>query len=322
MDLRPEDFNHPYSPYDIQLEFMRALYNCLEERKVAIFESPTGTRNTFQGIVDKTTRDEGEPEWMLEFAKRESSRAITDKKKELEERLANIRQEEEKLRAARENLESHRKRQKTSTSSTDLDVQNEDYFALDDYDSENEDRMISKQQPEHPTGLSASTLELLEHFQGKIPSRTQGEDDGDDCVKIFYCSRTHSQLTQFVSELRRIVLPSSIPKELELGFVEEELEERVKHLPLGSRKNLCINPRVASLENQTSINERCLDLQQPGVAAERKCPFLPSKKEEVPLFRFRDHALATVRDIEDLGKLGKKIAANIYYTIDNVRAEV
>ncbi|KAA8645507.1 DNA helicase [Aspergillus tanneri] len=224
MDLRPEDFNHPYSPYDIQLEFMRALYNCLEERKVAIFESPTG--------------DEGEPEWMLEFAKRESSRAITDKKKELEERLANIRQEEEKLRAARENLESHRKRQKTSTSSTDLDVQNEDYFALDDYDSENEDRMISKQQPEHPTGLSASTLELLEHFQGKIPSRTQGEDDGDDCVKIFYCSRTHSQLTQFVSELRRIVLPSSIPKELELGFVEEELEERVKHLPLGSRKNL------------------------------------------------------------------------------------
>ena len=44
MDLPPENsnFNHPYSPYDIQLQFMRALYTSLEEGKVAVFESPTG----------------------------------------------------------------------------------------------------------------------------------------------------------------------------------------------------------------------------------------------------------------------------------------
>lgn len=38
----PEDFHHPYSPYDIQLQFMKALYASLEESKVAVFESPTG----------------------------------------------------------------------------------------------------------------------------------------------------------------------------------------------------------------------------------------------------------------------------------------
>lgn len=38
----PEDFHHPYSPYDIQLQFMQALYACLEDAKVGVFESPTG----------------------------------------------------------------------------------------------------------------------------------------------------------------------------------------------------------------------------------------------------------------------------------------
>lgn len=42
MELQGEDFHHPYTPYDIQLEFMRSLYSCLEDDKVAIFESPTG----------------------------------------------------------------------------------------------------------------------------------------------------------------------------------------------------------------------------------------------------------------------------------------
>lgn len=37
-----ETFNHPYQPYDIQLDFMRALYDCIEQGKVGIFESPTG----------------------------------------------------------------------------------------------------------------------------------------------------------------------------------------------------------------------------------------------------------------------------------------
>ena len=56
--------------------------------------------------------DDGEPEWMLEFAKRESSRAITEKRKELEERLAKTRLEEEKKqRSAIESRERPRKKQ-------------------------------------------------------------------------------------------------------------------------------------------------------------------------------------------------------------------
>lgn len=42
MDLSKRDFHHPYKPYDIQLQFMNALYDCVEDGKVGIFESPTG----------------------------------------------------------------------------------------------------------------------------------------------------------------------------------------------------------------------------------------------------------------------------------------
>ncbi|GES65568.1 ATP-dependent DNA helicase-like protein [Aspergillus terreus] len=332
MEPSEDTFHHPYSPYDIQLQFMRALYACLEQGKVAVFESPTGQyslgkslslicgsltwlrdhkRRAFQETIDNTTCDDGEPEWMLEFAKRESSRAITEKRKELEARLAKSRQEEERQRKALENPGAPRKRQKFDVQAST--AQDEDQFALDDYDSEDEERG-STNRIDHASGLSTSTLELLERFRGKIASQSKDNDDGDDEIKIFYCSRTHSQLSQFASELRRVTVPSSIPKDLDIGpSGEESLEERVKHLSLGSRKNLCINPRVTALENPTAINERCLDLQQPGVSAEQRCPYLPSKEDEAQLLKFRDHALATVKDIEDIGKLGKNMGLCPYY---------
>lgn len=37
------DFHHPYTPYDIQETFMSTVYQVLEDGKVGILESPTGT---------------------------------------------------------------------------------------------------------------------------------------------------------------------------------------------------------------------------------------------------------------------------------------
>ncbi len=40
----PGEFPFPYAqPYEIQLNFMKALYKTLELKKIGIFESPTGT---------------------------------------------------------------------------------------------------------------------------------------------------------------------------------------------------------------------------------------------------------------------------------------
>jgi len=127
--------------------------------------------------------------------------------------------------------------------------------------------------------------------------------------QIFYCSRTHSQLTQFINELRRVNFPPSIKDD---KFKETDIED-LKHLTLGSRKNLCINPKVNKLGSVTAINERCSELQQSSTAKEHKCVFLPNKENQTLVNTFRDHALASLRDIEDMAGLGKQICICPYY---------
>ncbi|KAK6596950.1 ATP-dependent rna helicase chl1 [Botrytis cinerea] len=94
---------------------------------------------------------------------------------------------------------------------------------------------------------------------------------------------------------------------------KEPLHEHLKHLTLGSRKNLCINPKVNKLNSVTAINERCAELQQSSTPKEQKCPHLPNKDNKSLVNTFRDHALATIRDIEDMGSLGKEISICPYY---------
>ncbi|KAJ5154120.1 uncharacterized protein N7500_009559 [Penicillium coprophilum] len=306
---------------------MQALYTCLEESKIAVFESPTGTgkslslicgsltwlrdhkRKAFQETVD-ATYDDDEPEWMIEHAKRESRRAITEKRQEFEARLAKIR-EEERLKS-QDSADRPRKKQRLDDSASE--PVDDDQFVLDDYDSDT-DNPNKQIKSANSDGLSASTLALLERFQGKFSANKEKEDDGDDEIKIFFCSRTHSQLSQFAGELRRVTFPSSIPSEIDPESKNDlsKLEEKVKHLSLGSRKNLCINSKVRALENNTAINEKCLDLQQAGVAADKKCSFIPSKDDEALALEFRDHTLATVKDIEDIAQVGKKLGICPYY---------
>jgi chromosome transmission fidelity protein 1 len=51
---KSHDFYHPYTPYAIQETFMETVYQVLEEGKVGILESPTGTVGAKSAL---TTRD-------------------------------------------------------------------------------------------------------------------------------------------------------------------------------------------------------------------------------------------------------------------------
>jgi chromosome transmission fidelity protein 1 len=57
------------------------------------------------------TADDDEPEWMLEYAKKERTQALTQKWRELEERLARIRKEEERRRKLAQNAHRPSKKQ-------------------------------------------------------------------------------------------------------------------------------------------------------------------------------------------------------------------
>lgn len=47
-----KQFGFPFEPYNIQKEFMEALYNVLDQGKVGIFESPTGTVRSISNFVE------------------------------------------------------------------------------------------------------------------------------------------------------------------------------------------------------------------------------------------------------------------------------
>lgn len=144
-----------------------------------------------------------------------------------------------------------------------------------------------------------------------------GKEDMEptDQTKVFYCSRTHSQLTQFIHEIRKVKLrPASWLGTAVQSSIDEQTDPpAVKHLPLASRKNLCINQKVLKLSSAVAINERCLELQQQDIPQDHKCTFLPNKENESLVNDFRDHTLAKIRDIEDLGSIGKSIGICPYY---------
>lgn len=175
-------------------------------------------------------------------------------------------------------------------------------LVLDDYDSDQE----RNSRASGDASLSSSTLALLERLQ---PAKsTNSKDPEESRTRIIFCSRTHSQLSQFVNELKRISLPSAAS--------DTGDEETIKHIPLGSRRNLCINPKVARLSSTTAINERCLELQKTGVSQDHKCEFLPSKVSSEDTERvdtFKDNAIAQIQDIEDIAALGKRMKLCPYY---------
>lgn len=131
-------------------------------------------------------------------------------------------------------------------------------------------------------------------------------------MQIYYTSRTHSQLTQFISELRRPAFPPSIPTEMvSSGSEETPKTETVKQIPLSSRQKLCINPSVARLGSLSAINDRCTELQQSKT--KDKCSFMPNAENLKQTHEFRDAALATIPDIEDLHRVGKELQVCPYY---------
>ncbi|XP_066907954.1 ATP-dependent DNA helicase DDX11 isoform X2 [Halyomorpha halys] len=231
----PADFNFPFSPYTIQTDFMKNLYTAIEERKLGIFESPTGTekqkKKVFHSVKDNST-----------------SNLPTD---------SNIPKTNE------------------ITEFTDED-------AL-----------------------------LLDEFTDSITSEesSEEEDEIDDKfidTKIIFCSRTHSQLSQFISELKKTVFAN-----------------HTRVAPLASRQSYCINKDVNKYHSVSLVNEKCLQLQRNNKAKvtlkgefgekikQKKCGSgCPKMKGVTDL---GEQLVATILDVEELKTMGEKTGSCPYY---------
>lgn len=285
-----------------------------------ICSSLTWLRNTQEDALQNQAtveEDDDDPSWVAEHAQKEKRTAVLEQKSQVEARLRHIRAKELRQKQHYENGEPNTKRMKSSEAGKTLKMDDEAQFELDEYNSDDENiNANATAQLPSDQGLSSTSLQLMQQLGLTFKPSAENEDLlPTDELKVFYCSRTHSQLTQFVQEVRRVDLPVSswtIGQEDPRADNSDE-KPIVKHVPLGSRKNLCINPKVSKLGSAPAINERCLELQQPGTPRNQKCRFVPNKENETLVNDFRDHTLAKIRDIEDLGSLGKKIGICPYY---------
>ncbi|TVT97376.1 hypothetical protein EJB05_57375, partial [Eragrostis curvula] len=173
-------------------------------------------------------------------------------------------------------------------------------FLLEDYESEDEDGTRRGSGKRSHCGSSSSS---------------EGEDEDEEeeeevTPKVYFTSRTHSQLSQFVGELKKT-----------------EFAGLLKTVCLGSRKNLCINKDVLKLRSVNRINERCLELQKNKknskikVEGEKRkvsqaktscgCPMLRNRSLQK---EFRSEVSNEgALDIEDLARVGKRIGTCPYY---------
>ncbi|KAI9141155.1 helicase C-terminal domain-containing protein [Paraphysoderma sedebokerense] len=227
-----------------------------------------------------------------------------------------------------------------------IDNASDDEFLVDEYTSDVEDgcgKSIKGSNnvgggSNEETGLSKETLDLLRRFGDtadsenefdSMPSKTRkpkifrrkkdhraaaidSDSDSDaEVPKIYYASRTHSQLSQFINELKKTSYSYSPSMDIDIPFTEtkgelqlenktEDQSSDVSNSPprdgvegersprtytiyttsLGSRKTLCINQKLIdkSKGSLIKLNDYCIDLQKgssksknKGKAAEDSC---------------------------------------------------
>lgn len=336
----PHAFPFPFQPYGIQLDLMRKLYEALELGKVGIFESPTGTGKSLSLICGALTwlknfeeqkqrelnailggqslsekeisiKQEGGlqenctgDDWISEFARKQE---LEEKAKKLKDEQEQRLRREAKLQQLKNNLRPNPvvKRKRNS-----LDDQFEELF------KDASEELKKKFEFELASGDTGEVDEADDDFvvaeyvsdddSAEENKKAMVEDNKEEHVtKIYYCSRTHSQLAQFVREVQK-----------------SPFRDQTHVVTLGSRQNLCINEAVKRLKSLSLVNDRCIELQKnksvtkatdgDKVTKKQKCSGCPFYKQEA-VIEFRDRILIEIKDIEQLVTMGKQVKACPYY---------
>ncbi|XP_031369791.1 ATP-dependent DNA helicase DDX11 isoform X3 [Apis dorsata] len=306
-----EEFPFPFSPYLIQNQFMKELYKCLENAKLGIFESPTGTGKSMSIIC-------GALKWLFDYEEQQRNQLTTaiseldqqikqcndssinwfvvqsqqielnNKRQILQTKLNNIFQYEQKKNTLKEITRNIYNKKKNSYKNMINSIKKKDETD-NSIDKNNENEKIEEEL-------------LLEDMQYLENSEDEDKEEVYENTKIFFCSRTHSQLSQFIGELKK-----------------SPYSKNVSVVTLTSRQNYCINKNIKKLKHLNLINECCLQLQRKKTTVKdekdlkrRKiatsCPFIPGNQDLL-----LGEILIQIQDIEEIVQKGESLKTCTYY---------
>lgn len=313
---RSRRFHFPYpTAYEIQLALMTALFEAIEQGKFGVFESPTGTGKTLSllcstltwlrmnrqrheigEMVSAAQQDYEEPDWVVAHDEAKQRHALQQQEEQL---LANLKIARERLAEQRQR-ELHRHPAKRSR--REVDPPSDDDFLPADYEGEKTSRtMWPSTAASTDAFLTPEVRSMMQAYEASLHPGSVAEEP-ETRPKIFFASRTHTQLAQLVQEL----------KKTPFGHADEP----VRCIGLGSRQHMCIHEGVrrwGRMFGTEAMNERCLEMMEGRKA--KRCEFLPTHDAagQAQLGSYRDHALAEVQDMEELVQLGKQMHTCPYY---------
>lgn len=325
-------FSFPFKPYPQQESLMQNIYECINSRSIGCFESPTGTGKSLSTIcaaltwnIEEETRiianmelrqqistEEKDFDWLSAYlqpqttTKDSSPIASMDKYKEAVQiyrralqGIATTRTPSRKIPWSLSSSTGSATIRVDSSSSKTAAISSylEDEFILNPYYSDDENSSNFK---------SSSPNEDADDGNAFILNDEEDAWETLGLPQIYYCSRTHTQLAQFVSEIKKTPF------------------KNVRCVILGSRKMACIHSDIQKHQSDQSINEKCLDMQNSkvsteGLSANKKQMLASTVQSKCPYHKsFQEKALANtilndIHDVEDIFTMGTEQKVCSYY---------
>lgn len=234
----------PFKPYDSQLEFAKSLYDLIDNKQAGIFESPTGTGKSLAIIAGALT-------W-LEDHKHNYQKAFEEKKKSPEKALD---QEKEKPPKPASKFPAWFDSSKVEMSSFLAGEKQQQKVFNDMF---KEELLVSDKAVAEKV-LSKEDLELVEFNENESLHRASRkrhihheEEPLDNSFRVIYASRTHSQIHEFVGELKKT-----------------KFAKKFSVLEMASRNYYCMNKAVSSMPTSQLMKEKCIETR----SSKKGCSF-------------------------------------------------
>ncbi|ETP31511.1 hypothetical protein F442_19631 [Phytophthora nicotianae P10297] len=325
------EFPQGKRPFPAQFAVMNKVLTALKTEQHALLESPTGSGKTLallcssltfqkQFVKDKVAalkKQQEDPKFKAQEAEKQAQEAQL-RAIEAQMQLMEAQQQVEQARKARQLREEEVEHSTQSTFQSTQETQatqvagHEDDVAPTQPSANTSgwmttrkreletDSAIAKKKRVLPKSFASAAKDAdvkVKAEQFDVPGPDKPKTKRVVPPRIFFCSRTHSQLAQVVDELKNCPV-SYLDSPEDSNTYTKQLQTCV----LGSKRNMCVNRKVN--KDPSQVDEKCR-LALEGAS----CSYFRKRKKTNDLRR----TVPPVWDIEDLVKLAQKHRECAYF---------